>query len=99
MMIGALSLENGVHVCDPRLGERIIARVAFEAGWVIDARVSALGGVRIAVRNLTCPLTPMRTHANDDRSANAEIDGKVRLNSLGRGGLIMESAIESQYCI
>lgn len=27
--------ENGVHVCDPRLGERIIARVAFEAGWVM----------------------------------------------------------------
>lgn len=27
--------ETGVHVCDPRLGERMISRVAFEAGWVM----------------------------------------------------------------
>ncbi len=27
--------ENGVHVCDPRLGERMISRVAFVAGWVM----------------------------------------------------------------
>jgi predicted double-glycine peptidase len=27
--------ENYIHVCDPRLGERIIARSAFEAGWAM----------------------------------------------------------------